>query len=321
MFATRDGLKNRPHRHFRFTVADVPYQEAIHRPRLFHVPLDLFDAPQLVAGFVIGEVGVKLCLQIVIRGEGIALGGLPLGVQVDELVGNILHLGFHPPLRLRPLIAAQAVDPRRPGFRRNILLDQVKLGHRHKNLRVVPVVDNHVVLVDTINFHRLDAAEDTNPVIDMDHVVTRLEVGVALDSFRIGQLLSPVPPLLDLLEQFPLRDDDQAGRGHLKAVIQARSDQLDGVDLELVSPRFDRWDTEISQCAGNLLAAFITIRQNNYRLSLLSPPLQLRFEQRHLSKEPLHRPTSQLNQLVETQAPHSFLEQGSKKLGMAVCLD
>ena len=55
LLAGNGAFERRPHRNFRFAVADVAAQQTVHRTRRLHIALDLFDRLLLSLGFVIGE--------------------------------------------------------------------------------------------------------------------------------------------------------------------------------------------------------------------------------------------------------------------------
>ena len=132
LLGVRDALEGRPQSHLGFAKAHVTAEKPVHRGLTLHVPLDFLDAPELVLGFVKGEVGLEIPLPLGVLGEGVALGLHPLGIEPDELLGHIPHRGAHPGFGFLPLGAPQAVQPHigvLPGA--DVLGDQIQLGHRH----------------------------------------------------------------------------------------------------------------------------------------------------------------------------------------------
>ena len=171
MFAPSDGLKNGPHRHFSLPVANIPHQQPIHRLGGFHIGLDFIDAAQLVRRFHVWKLLVKFFLQIIVRWKSIPLGDLPLRIQIHQFIRNVFDLGSHPMLGFRPFAAPQTINPGLLSFGCDVFLDQVQLGDGNKDLRVIPVIDHNIILVDTVDLHRLNPRKDPNPVINMDHKV------------------------------------------------------------------------------------------------------------------------------------------------------
>ena len=97
-------------RYLGFAEAHVPAEQPIHRDRAFHVPLDLVDAAELVFGLLIFEMPFEIILPFGIRAEGVAGGSHPLGIELDQLLGDILDRRPHPGFGLLPFLSAQTVE-------------------------------------------------------------------------------------------------------------------------------------------------------------------------------------------------------------------
>ena len=113
LLGIRDAFEGRPQSHLGFAEAHVSAQQPVHRLLLLHILLDLLDAPELVLRFLVLEPGLKIPLPAGIRRKRVALQLHPLGVKLDQLLGDILHRAANPGLGLLPVLA-----PRR--FRRTL---------------------------------------------------------------------------------------------------------------------------------------------------------------------------------------------------------
>ena len=79
------------HRHLGLPIADVAAQQAIHRRRRFHVPLDVCDGIYLIDRQVPLERIVELPLPMRVRAERVARHGLARRVQLQQLLGHVAH--------------------------------------------------------------------------------------------------------------------------------------------------------------------------------------------------------------------------------------
>ncbi|MNC32962.1 hypothetical protein D3C75_813420 [compost metagenome] len=90
--------------------------------------LDLINGPGLVPRFLIREHAFKVLLVRCILAEPVPRPGLAVGIQLDQVVGNILDSGAGLGLDLVPIRAAQLVNLRLLALiRADVLLDQVNL--------------------------------------------------------------------------------------------------------------------------------------------------------------------------------------------------
>ncbi len=110
LLAVLDRLERRPHRDLGLAVADVAADEPVHRDDPPHVGLDLVDRAQLVGRLLEREGVLELALPRGVGPEGEALGGLPGGVQLDQLGGDLAHGLAGAALALGPVGAAEPVE-------------------------------------------------------------------------------------------------------------------------------------------------------------------------------------------------------------------
>ena len=110
LLAVLHRLERRPDRDLGLAVADVAADQPVHRHGALHVGLDLVDGAELVGGLVEGERVLELALPRRVGAEGVALGGLPGGVQLDELGRDLAHGLAGAVLALGPVAAAEPVQ-------------------------------------------------------------------------------------------------------------------------------------------------------------------------------------------------------------------
>ena len=110
LLVVADGLERGAHGDFRLAVAHVAAQQAVHGLGRFHVALDVGDGGLLVFGLAEFEGVFELAHPFVVGGEGMALGGLALGVELEQLVGHVLHGLAHARFGLGPGRRAQMIQ-------------------------------------------------------------------------------------------------------------------------------------------------------------------------------------------------------------------
>ena len=117
LFSVLHGFEGGAHGDFGFAVADVAAEEAVHGLGGLHVALDVGDGGELVVGLVEVEGVFELALHVGVGGEGRALRGLALGVELEELGRHVGHRLFYAGFGLLPALGAEFVEfGRRAGF-------------------------------------------------------------------------------------------------------------------------------------------------------------------------------------------------------------
>jgi hypothetical protein len=84
-----DRLERRADGHLGLAVAHIAADQAIHRSRRLHVLLDRIHCAQLVVGLLVGEGGLHIFLPRPIRAVDKALDRLALGVELEQVVGDL----------------------------------------------------------------------------------------------------------------------------------------------------------------------------------------------------------------------------------------
>ena len=179
LHAVLHRLEGRAHRDLGLAVTDVAADQPVHRDLPLHVELDLFDGRELVRRLHIGEGVFELALPRGVRAERVP-GGRGTGrVQPDQLAGDLADRLARPPLRLRPVRAAESVQGR--CLTADIPGDLVKLvgGYIEAVGRLAAfarrVLDNHVLAGGAVYraARHLDIAAD--PVLLVHDVVARAQ--------------------------------------------------------------------------------------------------------------------------------------------------
>ena len=110
LLAVARRSEGRPDGDFRFAKTHIAADQSVHRNGLEHVLLDGLARGILVGRVFVHEAGLQCVLQVAVVGVGMARCGLPLGIQLQQVVGNLLDpaLGFL--LGLGPCGGPELVD-------------------------------------------------------------------------------------------------------------------------------------------------------------------------------------------------------------------
>ena len=176
LLVVADGLESGAHGDFRLAIAHVAAEQAVHGLGRFHVALDVVDRGLLVFGLAEFEGVFELAHPFVVGREGMALGGLALGVELEQFVGHVLHGLAHARFGLGPGRRAQMVQYRLGPFRRTVLLHQVETRQRDIKTRAFGIFQQHEFRVAVALVDFLQPLVLPDAVLDVDHVVANLQV-------------------------------------------------------------------------------------------------------------------------------------------------
>ena len=148
--------------------------------------------------------------------------GLALGVELQQLVGHVAApLCGRATLRCGPGGAAEPVELRLGFFDGAIVLHQVHALERHVEAGVVGVAQQHEFAAPAVAFDRLQSLKLADAVVDVDHVVARLQLGkIAVEAGALGAGARALFAR-DGLEQIAIAVEDQAQIGNDEAFGQA----------------------------------------------------------------------------------------------------
>ena len=133
--AVHHRLERGANGHFRFPVAGVAANQAVHRFGAFHVRLHLADGAELIGRFLVDERALEFALPGRVPGERVA--GLRFARSLDgqQLGGDVAHGAFGLLLRLFPARSAERVEWRTRFPRADVFADEMGLGYRHVKFR------------------------------------------------------------------------------------------------------------------------------------------------------------------------------------------
>ena len=97
---------------------------------------------------------------------------------------------------------------------------------RDKQLVTLLVGDGDVVPLFPVGFQGLDAFKAADTMVDVDHIVARLELCIAAQALGIFQGLDPLLRPLVLVKKLPFRQIDQVAVRQDKAAGIAADNQL-----------------------------------------------------------------------------------------------
>ena len=179
LLAVARRLEGCTYRHLGLAEAYVATYKPIHRLGRLHIALYGGDGCLLVGRILPLKRGLKLLLQISIRGEGKALRGLTLGVQRYKLARYILYGALCRGLELLPSAIAQFVNLRRLALATLVSRDAVQRVNIDKEYVVILVYQLDSLLCATILLQLDKASEAAHAVVNVHHVVAHLK-GVKL---------------------------------------------------------------------------------------------------------------------------------------------
>ena len=113
LFRVGDGLESGADRDLGLAEADVAADQPVHRRAALHILLDQLRGGLLVGRVFVDERGFQLVLQVTVRRICETFARLALGVQRDQLAGDVLDRLFRVQLHALPGARSQLVDFRR----------------------------------------------------------------------------------------------------------------------------------------------------------------------------------------------------------------
>ena len=187
-----DALHYGAEGHLRLAVAHVAAEQPVHGDGLFHVPLYLLHASQLVRRLLKAEALLKLRLPGRIGREGVALLLGPLGIELYQPVRELLRGGLGARFRALPVRAAHFRQSDGPVLARaDVFAHKVELRRRDIQ-RVRPgVADFHIVLLHPVHGHPDDAGEAADAVVFVHHEVAHGEVRAGANPLAHRGLFAP----------------------------------------------------------------------------------------------------------------------------------
>ena len=168
------------HGHLRLPEADVAADEPIHRPVGFEVLLDRLDRLQLVVGLAVRERALEPLEPVVPEVERVPRRLPALGVEGEELAGELSHRRARAALEVLPGLAAELRERRRLRVGPDVARDLRDLLVRDVEPVLALEGEEEVVARDAGDVLRLEAEETPDAVVLVDDVVADAEVGEGL---------------------------------------------------------------------------------------------------------------------------------------------
>src|SRR3954470_8829985 len=214
-------LERGPERDLRLAVADIAADEAVHRLRALHVGLDLLDRLALVGRLLPGEGGLELSEPVGVLGERVAVAAAALGVEVEQLAGELLGGAARARLHRLPRLAAELAQRRVAAAGADVAADLRELVDRHEDAVGAGELQLEVVAGDAADRLRLEARELGDAVVLVDDDVAGPQVGEASEGAAAAAAGALALRAL-AAEQAVLGDDREAQAGGDEAVPQVR---------------------------------------------------------------------------------------------------
>ena len=212
LIAVLDHLEGGPYRHLGLAVADIAADQPVHRLVGGEIVDDLGDGLVLARGLVKGEGLLQFMEELGRRGESPALAQFPVGIDIEQFLGDLPHLFLDLGLGRLPGLGAEFVDFRLLIGEPLVAGDQVEPVHRQVELVAVAVFNVDEVVGDPLELHGDQAQVDTQAVVAMDDDIAVLEFGEA-QRHRLSCCLLFAAAETHLAEEFTLGEQvDLAAR-------------------------------------------------------------------------------------------------------------
>ncbi len=248
LFSVGDRFKGRTDGYLRLPVTDITAKQTVHRAFSFHILFNFLNGSELIICFLIRESRLELTLHFMIRRERIAFACFAFRIKLNQIIGNILNGVFNFFLHPFPFTAAQFIKLRFFSFRADVLLHLVDLFYRDVQLITALVMNVEVIFMNALDFKCFDPQILTDPVVDVDDIVTDLKLRIAFDPFGICQLLLSRLLLDSVFEQLFLCNDGQLHQRQFKTGLQLAFHDIDlSLDKRFGAVRFGGFNFVISQ--------------------------------------------------------------------------
>ena len=177
LLAVGRGLERGAQRDLGLAVADVAADQAVHRARRLHVGLDLLDRLALVGRLGPRERVLEVALPVAVGLERVAAAAAALGVQVEQLAGQLAGRAPRAGLHRLPRLAAELGQRRRRAAGADVAADLGELVDRHVDLVVAGELEVEVVARDAGHGLGVEAGEARDAVVLVDDEVAAAQVG------------------------------------------------------------------------------------------------------------------------------------------------
>ena len=174
-----------------FAKPDVPTHQPVHRRRLQHVFTHGLARGVLVRRVLVHEAGFQRVLQVAVLGVGVPGRRLALGVELQEVVGDLLDPALGLLLGLGPGVGAQLVDFGLGAFLGAVFGNAMKAVDADVQHVAPTVGEADGLLHFPVDLNLVQAAELADAVVDVHHVVANFQRHQFLDRERFFVLAEP----------------------------------------------------------------------------------------------------------------------------------
>ena len=170
------GFEGRAHGHFRLSVSDVSADQPVHGFGRLHVAADVLDGPELIGCFFVLKGRFEFVIQSRHCAIRIPFHQLAVCIEVDQFLGHLLNIFFHPRGSFGPTGAAQAIEPRNMVFGSAVPLDLVQPIERNVKRITAGELENQEVALEILDREALEPSIFGDAVLHMHDVVTHVEI-------------------------------------------------------------------------------------------------------------------------------------------------
>ena len=175
LLAVDSRLEGRPDGHLGLAEAHIAAHQAVHGSVALHVGFHGLCGLELVGGVLIDERSLELLLQIAVGTEGETLLLAALGIELDQVAGDVLELALGARLHLVPGAAAQLAQPRFHALLSAVLGELVQGVYRDKDDVAVEIHQLYHLLHGAVDLGAHQAAKLAYAVVFVHDVVAHLD--------------------------------------------------------------------------------------------------------------------------------------------------
>ena len=112
LFTIGSSFERSAHCHLGLAEPHITANQTVHRLGHLHIGFHILCGLQLIWGVLIEETGLEFMLQIAVVAEGEAFLATALGIELDEIAGDILDMFLSALLQSFPLASTQCREAR-----------------------------------------------------------------------------------------------------------------------------------------------------------------------------------------------------------------
>ncbi len=175
LFAVAYGLEGGANGDFGFAKTHIAANQAVHRVRLFHVVLDVVGGLGLVGRVFVNKGRFQFGLHEIVVTKSEARGLAPLGIEGNQLFGDVLQLLLDAAFLGVPLARTELVHLRWRAFPACVFGNFVQVVDAHVQQVVVAVHQPHGFLLLAVDVALFHARKTPDAVVHVGHEVAGLQ--------------------------------------------------------------------------------------------------------------------------------------------------